>query len=91
MMLMIGTDELDEQVFPEEEEERILSEEVEVFRAERMVLIKIHTTLIKVAIEAYNKSSKNDVTMQFLALNLLNSVFSRLLPVPTLLNLVMIS
>ena len=60
-------------------------DEVEVINKEKLILIKLHTRLIRVAID----KRECDVHLQFYALNLIDNLFANLMPVPNLLNLIM--
>ena len=79
---IMGTD-IDREV----DEESPVVDEVEVLNSDRLILVRIHTTLIKLCLERYSRTP--DVHLQFHALNLLDFLFANLLPVPSLLNTVM--
>ena len=69
------------------EEDTPLLDEVEVLNSDRLVLIKIYTNLIKLAIDEQHNQT-DQVHMQFSALNLLDNLFSNLLPIPSLSNMI---
>ncbi len=76
-----------------EEEDAIFADEVEVINADRLILIKIFTSLVKLSTDAFSKKQINnqmgDVNLQFHTLNMLDNLFANLLPVPNLLNIFM--
>jgi hypothetical protein len=87
---IIGTDidNLNAEVY---DEENTFCDEVDVINSDRLILIRIHISLIKLAIDTYQKKPQGsgDVHLQFHALNLMDNLFSNLLPVPSLLNVFM--
>lgn len=71
------------------EDELPLIDDVEVLNKDRLLLIKIHTNLAKLAMDTYQAQPGNQVHLQFAALNLLDNLFSNLLPIPSLMNMIM--
>lgn len=69
------------------EDEVPLIDDVEVLNKDRLLLVKIHTSLIKFATEEFTKQP-GQVHLQFAALNLLDYLFSNLLPIPSLTNMI---
>ncbi len=83
--MMIGTD--IDQINPDDFYQTLV-EEVEVITKDKLTLIKLHTSLIQVGMDEVKKNP-SDIHLQFHVLNLLDYLFSNLLPVPSLLNLIM--
>jgi hypothetical protein len=61
-----------------------LHDEVDIINKERLVLIQLHALFIRIAIEQFSQS--HDSYLQFHTLNLMDNMFSNLMPVPTFQN-----
>ena len=86
--LIIGTD--IDQINPDDYYQTI-GEELEYISLDRLILVKLHISLINVGMEELKRigGSSSNVHMQFHVLNLLDYLYANLLPVPSLLNLIM--